>query len=159
MLNTEMSILSEQEIHEFLNMADSSVKRRYPKLLHKSGDEFNRVLNFIMRDSYMQPHLHPGEEKIEKIRIIRGKAAILFFDDAGTIKSCNVIERGGIELIEIPAFTWHTYVMLSDWVITYETMMGIYEPSTWKKFANWAPEEGVSESDAYLNSLKLICNS
>lgn len=74
MLNTEMSILSEQQIQDFLNMADSSEKRRYPKLLHKSGDEFNRVFNFIMHDSYMQPHLHPGEEKIEKNSYYKGQS-------------------------------------------------------------------------------------
>lgn len=146
--------LSEQEIQDCLKLAGTSEKRRYPKLLHSPGDEFNCVFNFMMQDSYMQPHLHPGEEKIEKIHLVRGKVAALFFDDQGTVKKCTVLEKGGIELIEVPAFTWHTYVMLTDYAVTYETMMGVYEPETWKRFAGWAPQEGTMDCPKYLDSLK-----
>ena len=158
MLNNEMSMLSEQQIIDYIKLADSSEKRRHPKLLHTPGDEFNRVFNLMMLDSYMQPHLHPGDEKIEKIHLIRGKVVAIFFDEEGNVKSSTFLETGGIELIEVPAFTWHTYIMLSDWAVTYETMMGIYEPATWKKFASWAPQEGTSESITYLESLKSICS-
>ncbi len=155
MPDNKIPALSEREIQDCLKLADSSEKRRYPKLLHSPGDEFNCVFNFMMRDSYMQPHLHPGEEKIEKIHLIRGKVAALFFDDQGAVKNCTVLEKGGIELIEVPAFTWHTYVMLTDYVVTYETMMGVYEPKNWKKFAEWAPQEGTMECPKYLDLLKL----
>ena len=102
----------------------------------------------------MQPHLHPGDEKIEKIYLIRGRIAALFFDEQGSVRECAVLEEGGETLIEVPAFTWHTYVMLSEYAIIYETMMGVYEPGTWKKFADWAPPENSSESLRYLNFLK-----
>ncbi len=158
MLNNDITLLSEQQIIDCLKLADSSEKRRYPKLLHKPGDEFNRVFNFMMGDSYMQPHLHPGVEKIEKIHLIRGEVIAIFFDDNGSIASSTYLKKGGIELIEVPAFTWHTYVIASDWAVTYETMMGIYEPATWKKFASWAPQEGINESFTYLNYLKNVFN-
>ena len=122
--------------------------------MHKHGDEFNRVFNFMMQDSYMQPHLHPGEEKIENIHLIEGRVAALFFDDIGKITRCTILEKGGLELIEVPAFTWHTYIMLTERAITYETMMGIYKPETWKRFAEWAPQEDTVESVAYLTFLK-----
>ena len=154
MLDYKIPELSEQEIQDCLKLAVSSEKRRYPKLLHSAGDEFNCVFNFMMQNSYMQPHLHPGEEKIEKIHLIRGKVAALFFDDQGMVKKCTVLEKGGIELIEVPAFTWHTYVMLTDYALTYETMMGVYDPETWKKFAEWAPQEGGIECLRYLDLLK-----
>jgi len=146
--------LSEQGMQDCLKLADSSEKRRYPKLLHSPGDEFNCVFNFMMQDSYMQPHLHPGAEKIEKIHLIRGKVAALFFDDQGMVNECTVLEGGGIELIEVPAFTWHTYVILTDHAVTYETMMGVYEPQTWKKFPDWAPQEGTMGCLRYLDLLK-----
>lgn len=154
MLDYKIPELSEQEIQDCLKLAVSSEKRRYPKLLHTTGDEFNCVFNFMMQDSYMQPHLHPGEEKIEKIHLIRGKVAALFFDDQGMVKKCTVLEKGGIELIEVPAFTWHTYVMLTDYAVTYETMMGVYDPVTWKTFADWGPQEGTIQCPEYLNLLK-----
>jgi len=134
--------------------AMSSKRRRYPKLLHSRGEEFNQVFNFMMRDSYMQPHLHPGEENIERIHLVEGRIGAFFFDDSGRVKQRTLLEKDGIELIEVPAFTWHTYVMLTDHAITYETMMGVYNPGTWKKMADWAPQEGSSESTEYLNNLR-----
>lgn len=154
MSDTQIPQLSEQEIIEGLLSAGSSARRRHLKLLHNPGDEFNRGYSFTMQDSYMQPHLHPGIEKIEEIYLIQGKIAVLFFGDRGAVIQIVLLERGGVECVKIPAFSWHTYVMLSESAITYETMMGRYEPKTWKKFAEWAPPENSSESLAYLISLK-----
>jgi cupin fold WbuC family metalloprotein len=146
--------MSQDEINEnFLNAINSD-RKRFPKILHTPGDEFNRVINFIRKDSYMQPHLHPGIEKIEVIRILRGSAAVVFFDDSGVISKYTILENGGMESIEVPAFTWHTYVMLTDYVITYETMMGVYRPETWKHLAHWAPKEGLEISFEYLSLLR-----
>lgn len=154
MESVQIPELTSKDIEDGISQADSTARRRYPKILHKPGDEFNEVINFMMSDSYMQPHLHPGVEKIEKIYLIEGKIATLFFDDKGDIKQCTVLEKGGIEMIEVPAFTWHTYVMLSEYVVTYETMMGKYDPQTWKDFFSIAPPEGLPESLGYLNKLK-----
>ena len=154
MSDTQIPQLSEQEIIEGLLSAGSSARRRHLKLLHNPGEEFNRGFSFTMQDSYMQPHLHPGDEKIEEIYLIQGKIAVLFFDDQGALTEVALLEKDGIEGVKVPAFTWHTYAMLSESAITYETMMGRYDPKTWKEFAEWAPPENSSESLAYLISLK-----
>jgi cupin fold WbuC family metalloprotein len=154
MSNVQIPPLSDQEIDEGIIQARNSDRNRSPKLLHKQGDEFNEVFNFMMHDSYMQPHLHPGAEKIEHIYLINGRIAALFFDDVGEVKQCSILETGGTELIVVPAFTWHTYVILTDFAVTYETMMGVYKPETWKKFANWAPREDFLESSDYLAFLR-----
>jgi len=154
MEENQAPLLTKNEISDGIRQAESSDRRRFPKLLHKTGDYFNAVLNFIMYDSYMQPHLHPGNEKIEHILIVEGRVAALFFDDKGDIEGCTILEPGGNELIVVPAFKWHTYVMLSDHAVTYETMMGVYKPETWKRFANWAPQEGSQESLEYRELLQ-----
>ncbi len=154
MKESQIPALSQQEITVGLLQASSSIRRRHPRILHQRGAEFNEVFNFMMQDSYMQPHLHPGNEKIEKIYLIEGKIAVLFFNDQGVVDKCTILENSGEDFIEVPAFTWHTYVMFSESAITYETMMGVYEPNTWKKFAGWAPKENSSESLTYLNFLK-----
>ena len=59
----------------------------------------------------------------------------------------------------MPAFTWHTYAITSDVAVTYETMMGKYNPSTWKKFAEWAPKEQSEESVNFLKRLHDIASS
>ncbi len=112
----------------------------------------------MKKDSYMQPHLHPGKEKIEKMYLVQGKFAVLFFDDNGKIIDIVTLEMNKKEYIEIPAFSWHTYVMLTEEVICYETMMGKYDPNTWKKIAEWAPSENTPASDIYLMSLKKQVN-
>ena len=154
MSDSSIPQLTEREIEEGLSQARSSSRHRYPKLLHKPGDEFNRVFNFITSESYMQPHLHPGEEKIEEIHIVKGKVATIFFDDQGVVRDVVLLEKGGMECTRVPAFAWHTYVMLTDEAVTYETMMGKYDPLTWKRFTSGAPKEGSPESAAYLESLR-----
>ena len=154
MKETGIPELSTNEIHEYIQKAASSKRRRYPRILHNPGDEFNRVINFMMEDSYMQPHLHPGKEKIEKMYLVQGKFAVLFFSEKGEMDQSVVLEKGKTEYIEIPAFTWHTYVMLSETVVSYETMMGKYDPETWKTLAEWAPTEDTNKSITYLNELK-----
>jgi cupin fold WbuC family metalloprotein len=154
-----MPTLSTAELRAGLEQAALSTRRRFPKILHEKGADLNRVVNFIMRDSYMQPHHHPSPEKIEKIYLMEGCLAVLFFDDAGLVTKVTVLEPGRLEFIAVPAFTWHTYVMLTEHAVTYETMMGEYSPKTWKEFAHWAPSENEPGSSAYLESLRSTVNT
>ena len=143
---------SEKNFH--FAQAYSSIRKRSPKILHKKGDYLNKVFNFILSDSYMHPHLHPGEEKIEKMYLVDGAFALFLFSDKGEIEKTIVLEKGNNEFVEVPAFTWHTYVMLSQKAIIYETMEGKYDPDTWKKIASWAPIENSPEATKYLEMLK-----
>lgn len=154
MEDTHVPPLSPEETADLRARAASSPRRRVPKILHEPGAELNRVFNVMMHDSYMQPHLHPGPEKIEKISLVEGRIALLMFDDQGQVSRVILLEEGGDTFIAVPAFTWHTYVMLSDCAVTYETMMGRYEPSTWKRMAEWAPLENGPDSERYLASLR-----
>ncbi len=149
--------LSKQEIEKYVSRAKNSERRRALKILHKPGAEFNEAVNFMLSDSYMQPHRHPSPEKIEKILVLQGKIGQIFFDDSGKIKKCVLLEAGGNDYVEIPAFAWHTYVIFSDYAVTYETMTGVYDPATWKESAKWAPQENTAASAAYLESLKRSC--
>ena len=154
MAGTKIPHVTDSEAADLLALAAASPRRRHPKILHAPGDVFNRVINAMLSDSYMQPHLHPGDEKIEHIYLIRGRIAVLFFDDEGRKTRSTLLEEKGVTHVAVPAFTWHTYVILSESAITYETMMGEYAPKTWKEFAQWAPVEGVAESAAYLETLR-----
>ena len=142
------------EALQYFLQAQNSERRRFPKILHNQGDYYNKVVNFVLDDSYMQPHLHPGNEKIEKMFLVEGSFALILFDSIGEISDSIILAKGGIESIDVPAFTWHTYVMLTEKVIIYETMDGVYEPSTWKEMASWAPLENTPEALDYLSLLK-----
>ena len=146
--------LSNDAITHHFNLANSSERKRSPKILHKRGDYLNKVFNFVLADSYMHPHLHPADEKIERMHLIQGSFALIIFDDNGEITETIVLEKGKKEFVAVPAFTWHTYVMLTDEVIVYEEVDGVYNPDTWKDMATWAPKENTIECVEYLKMLK-----
>ena len=146
--------LSAAEMQYYFSEAEGSERKRFPKILHEQGDYNNKVINFILDQSYMMPHLHPGDEKIEKMFLIDGSFALILFDNEGKISEYFILNKGKRETIYVPAFTWHTYVMLTEKVAIYETMEGVYDPSTWKEMAPWAPLENTPDAIHYLSFLK-----
>jgi cupin fold WbuC family metalloprotein len=79
---------------------------------------------------------------------------LIIFDNEGKIIESIKLEEGKKEFIAVPAFTWHTYIMLTDQVIVYEEMEGVYHPSSWKEMAPWAPQEDSPQAALYLENLK-----
>jgi len=154
MKQQEIPSLLPEDLEKYLRKAAEAPRRRYPKILHEPGADFNEVFNFMMEDTYMQPHLHPHAEKIEKIHFVQGRLTVLIFDEEGKVINRYSLGENGLRCIDIPAFSWHTYIMQSDYVVTYETMVGQYDPKTWKTMATWAPVEDDPHSHSYLNSLK-----
>ena len=49
--------------------------------------------------------------------------------------------------------------MLTEYAVTYETMMGKYDPQTWKNFFSIAPEENALNSQEYLQNLQKVANT
>lgn len=145
--------LTPEDKKNCFNQAQLSNRKRYPHIIHKKGDEFNQVFNFILNDSYMKPHMHPGKNMIEKMHLISGSFKLIFFDDNGKAKKIYNIDKKK-QRVEVPSFTWHTYVMTSKSTIIFETMMGKYNPLTWKKMPDWAPDENSQNSEKYLKDLK-----
>ena len=146
--------ISEASMSEGFLRARESPRRRYAHILHQPGAEFNEVFNFMLKDSYMQPHLHPGEEKCEDIHIVSGRLSLHFFSDSGEVTQSFLMQPLGLSHVRVPAFTLHTYAMLTEEVLTYESMWGRYDPLTWKKTAGWAPTEISEDSGRYLEGLK-----
>lgn len=151
---TNIPRLNDCDLKEFFLKAIESPRKRYPKIIHQPGDYNNKVFNFLLHDTYMQPHLHPGKEKTEKMYLISGSFNLIFFDNIGKIIKKTLLQRGHQEYVEVPPYTWHTYIMLSEKVVVYETMDGIYDPKTWKKMASWAPAEDKEDALTYHNKLR-----
>lgn len=146
--------LNDSEIKSNFLKAKNSIRKRFPKIIHKNGDYENKVFNFMLHDTYMQPHLHPGKEKTEKMYLVLGSFMLFFFDDFGKIIKKQTIEFNSQQYVEVPPYIWHTYIMLSEKVIVYETMDGIYNKKTWKKMASWAPVENSKEALLFFNNLR-----
>lgn len=145
--------LSSEDKKLYFNNAQLSKRKRFPYIIHKKGDEFNQVFNFILEDSYMIPHMHPAAYMIEKMHLVEGSFRLIFFNDSGKPTKIYNIDKH-TPRIQVPGFTWHTYVMTSSSTIIFETMVGVYNPLTWKKIASWAPDENSDNSIDYLKNLK-----
>ena len=65
-----------------------------------------------------------------------GKIRCTFVQQSRGIRSSHLFRKRGNLGIEIPAFTYNTYVMLSGRVISYETMAEDYKPETLKEAAD-----------------------
>ena len=152
-------LINAEEVLELKSIAQQAARSRHAKILHAPGDYENKVFNAMLSTSYMQPHLHPGVEKVEKIHLVIGKLAIVFFDNRGHITKRHLLTENGLTLVEVPAYQYHTYIILSEFALTYETMAGVYHPKNWKKMASWAPEEKTLEAKTWLESLREICKT
>ena len=145
--------LKSENIGVCFKKAQLSNRKRYPLIIHQKGEEFNQVFNFICIDSYMRPHMHPSDQMVEKMHLVKGSFELFFFDKCGKIEKKYLLDKPG-QRVKVPAFQWHTYVMRSNKTIIFETMIGKYDPLTWKVMADWAPEEENEISKKYLRSLK-----
>ena len=156
MIAKQLSIIpSVEECKNFFDIAKANPRLRTHKILHKPGAYENAVINFMLKDTYMKPHLHPGEEKIEYIHLLKGELAMFYFENNGKISSVKLLSASKNDIEIVPAYKWHTYLMISDMVVTYETMNGYYDPKTWKTEAGWAPDEEDEKSRGYMRRLRL----
>jgi cupin fold WbuC family metalloprotein len=109
--------------------------------------QFQRMLNAIEPDSYIRPHKHENPDKSEAFIVLRGKMAVITFDDTGAVLQAAVLSPEGPTFgLEIPPRTWHTIISLESGSVAYEAKDGPYNPDTDKHFASWAPEEGSREA-------------
>lgn len=136
----------------YYTMAERDKRGRQCINLHEKGDRQNRTFNFLTRKTFMKPHCHEQEGMIEEIRLIEGRIRVYYFYEDGIIKEIYDLEKSG-EYIQVPNKQMHTYVVLSERAMTYETMNGVYEKSTWKNFPEWSKNLD-EENEKYSNELK-----
>src|SRR3989304_5407899 len=86
---------TDREVDEYLERARQSGRKRAPKILHEPGAEMNRVVNVLLRGTYMQPHCHTQPDAVERIHVMRGELVIVFFDEHGHIDRTTAPLGGG----------------------------------------------------------------
>jgi len=135
--------------------ADASPRKRMNFNYHTHpGDLLQRMLHASNRGTYVQPHKHEDPDKREVFIILRGKAAVIEYNDEGIITDVVYLDHdAGIFGAEIPSRTWHSIVNLEDKTVLYEVKDGPYSTSDDKFFAPWAPKEGDPGCAAYLDKI------
>lgn len=146
-------------LDHLLRQACSSSRRRAILRLHDGDWEHaHRMLNALAVGTYVRPHRHKDKHKGEGFVILRGKLALLIFDDAGEVdseRSRILSAEAGCLGMDIPPGVWHSLIALEDSVI-YEVKGqpgGGYVQELDKDFAPWSPEEGAREAGEYCRLL------
>lgn len=135
--------------------AKSSSRSRMNHNFHQSADDrMHRMLNAIEPGSYIQPHKHENPAKREAFFVLRGKIAVVEFNDEGEIIDHIILdEHNENHGTEVAVGTWHMIISLEKGSVAYEIKDGPWDPETDKEFAKWAPPEGHSSAAAYLEHI------
>jgi cupin fold WbuC family metalloprotein len=159
--------VSQALLDDLLHEAAESPRRRQHRNLHTSyTDPCQRLLNAIELDSYIRPHRHALDPKVECLFAVRGKFSLITFDERG---SPERVVRFGTELhgrdgqldlgVEVPAATWHTVIALVPGSVLLEVKAGPFDPHAAKELAPWAPEEHSVAAESYFQTLRRVAES
>lgn len=147
--------IEDQLIQMLAEQAQSSDRQRKNYNFHKvDEDTFQRLMNAIEPYSYIQPHKHENPDKREVFFILKGKMAVIEFDNNGEIIDHIVLDASkGNMAVEIPEKTWHSIISLEKGSVSYECKDGPYDPIVDKNFAQWAPKEGDPDCKSYIDKI------
>jgi len=152
----------------FLNLltqcAEQSSRQRQHKNIHKNYNEpCQRLFNAIGLNSYIRPHRHLLSCQDECLIAVRGRMALLVFDDVGKVVQTirfgtqfNIKHQSFGVGVNVPADVWHTVIAESPGSILFEAKSGPFIPEQAKEYAVWAPEENTSEAAEYFLELKQL---
>ena len=144
--------------------ADASPRLRQHRNVHTDyGDPCQRLFNAITTRSYLVPHRHGLSPRDETMLGVRGRLALVVFDEAGEVVEVARFGAQGGEGADraaagvvVPAGTWHTVLALDDDAILFETKAGPFDPAAPKEPAPWAPAEGTAEAVPYFARLRAV---
>jgi cupin fold WbuC family metalloprotein len=146
-MTSQVKILDQAMMDGIVEMARKSQKLRAVYNYHEQGEYLQRMLYAGLRDTYVRPHRHPMPVKLEAYLILKGRAFLPVFDDKGRVlETVCLDENGPVRMAEIPAGTWHSLVIDSEFAVFYELIEGKYDPFNFKSYAGWAPDEEEPET-------------
>ena len=137
----------------------SAAARANPRLrmnenLHGMQDPIHRLLNATEPGTYVQPHRHLDPPKAETLSVVRGKGAVLVFDDQGALLERAIFSPTGPMLVmELPPGTWHSLVALEPGTVWFEVKAGPYVPLPPADIASWAPAPNSPDAPRYLEHM------
>lgn len=153
--------INETLVNNVITQANQSQRKRKNYNFHKDeNDLLQRMLNVLNISTYARPHKHENPDKREVFVILKGKIAVLEFNDSGKIIDYIILsQKTGNYAVEIIPKTWHSIIALENNSVVYEIKDGPYDSNTDKVFPDWAPEETNKTSVGYLNNLLVKLNN
>jgi cupin fold WbuC family metalloprotein len=156
-----VKIINQKVLDQLSLEASGSERLRKNLNLHDDyADPCQRLFIAMEPGTYIRPHRHTDPPKPECFMAVRGKLALLVFDDDGEVKQVLPFGDGCDTLaIDLPAGEWHSIIVLDPGSIFFETKPGPYVAMSDKDFAPWAPLENTAEVGSYLSVLTEIVSN
>lgn len=147
--------IDQKLIDDVITKAKFSPRKRINHNFHKiPSDPLQRMLNSMQPGTYLQPHKHESPDKREVFLALTGKFVAVQFDDVGSVADYMVLDPSKNEYAaEVDARIYHTIICLEPDSVIYELKDGPYNSMDDKNFASWAPKEGESGCDDYINKI------
>jgi cupin fold WbuC family metalloprotein len=144
-------VITHEDLQQVSDIACGLPRLRKNLNVHATLDaSVQRLFNAMEPETYIRPHRHARPNGWELMLAIRGRFAILLFDDLGTvIERFDLSTKSGPMALEIPAQAWHTVVSLESGTVMFEIKEGPYTPVEDKDFACWAPEETETRAKSF----------
>jgi cupin fold WbuC family metalloprotein len=151
-----MKQLDAAALRELLEKASRSSRRRAHLNLHPAlEDPIQRLCIAACAGSYFRPHRHPEPSKWELLALLSGSAAVLQFDDRGTVtERLELAAAPGCAAIELPPLAWHTVVVTGPEAVLLEIKPGPYAPLGERDFAAWSPAEQAPDAARFEGQLR-----
>lgn len=157
-----MNRFSESFLASLSMQASKSLRQRQHLNLHASySDKCQRLINVVGGNSYIQPHRHSLDPKIETLIALQGFFSLIKFNEDGKI--IQITSFGSQQYVgqscdafgaELRPEEWHTIIAMTPSAILLEIKDGPFDPNIAKELAPWAPKEGTLEANHYFDKLK-----
>ena len=131
-------------IDEVRAKAEASARRRMNHNFHPSmEDNPHRLLNVLLRGTYVRPHRHLDPPKAESFIVVQGVRAPVCVRRRRPRPGESTPAPGGPTIgIDIAPGIWHTILADSDCATIFEVKPGPWSPITDKAFAAWGAPRG-----------------
>ena len=143
--------IDDRMLDELTAKAAASPRKRANHNLHsRLDDPVQRLLNAIEPGTYIRPSRHAAPETFETVYLVRGAAALLLFDDRGTVlERLDLAANGPVRGAEIPPAMWHTLASVMPGTIFFEVKERPYAPPQGADVAPWSPAEGDADAPQF----------
>jgi cupin fold WbuC family metalloprotein len=151
----QVHILNQQSLRDLSEQAKQNTRLRKNFNFHASNESScHRLLNALEPGTYVQPHCHLSSEKDETLVVVAGRIGVLLFDADGNVQQSVVLAAATENFgIHIPTGVFHSMVALTTGSVFFEAKAGPYTAITDSERASWAPKEGDSEAQNFLNKM------